>query len=387
MDVSHRDQTACMVTTPSVSMTPVVPQHSNCKRELTSGKVAVVSLRYNPAHLSHLTGFGKAFRELGYEVEYLLNPLYARFPELSVFAPVLPCQRGFSGGPYSHAVFVNVSAQNRSVATLLKQRGTRVLYVYHEPWKYSFDYLEGEGLKGWLSGALAHQVSKAMLKVSDAVILPSRYGAQIYAQGDIRHNRNAHVVPIMYDDECDGALFEGPVRKYFSYIGSICRAHGFDQYVAFMKYALARKLKLDFMIASKCPLPEYVLKDELIRGNLHRINIVCGRTLTSEEINKCYAESFCVWNLYRRSTQSGVLVKSFMFGAPVIASRTGSFIEFIRDGFNGRFASAEDLKGIASALEDIRENIAEYAAECRNTFLETFFYRANLSELERLLVH
>jgi glycosyltransferase involved in cell wall biosynthesis len=74
-----------------------------------------------------------------------------------------------------------------------------------------------------------------------------------------------------------------------------------------------------------------------------------------------------------------------MFGAPVLADRTGSFPEFIQDGFNGKFASARDYKGIASALENIRENIDQYEINCRHTFLETFFYRSNLEALSKLL--
>lgn len=353
--------------------------------ELRKDKAAVVSLRYNAAHLSYLIGLGKAFRELGYEVDYLLNPEYARFDELWAIAPVLPVNgNGLSANGHSHAVFLNPSVQNHNVASSLKRSGARILYVYHEPWKYSLEYLIGEGLR-WPRIALAHQASKVMLKVSDAVILPSEYAAQVYAEGDVRYNSNAHCIPTMYDDEGKGVVLQMAARKYFSYIGAICGAHGFDQYVAFMKRAFARGVDLRFMIASKDPLPDYVLKNSLVRDNQDRVEVVCGRALSSEEINKCYAQSFCVWNLYRRVTQSGVLVKSFMFGAPVIASRTGSFPEFVKDGLNGRFASIDDHAAIETAALDVRERLGEYTANCRKTFVETFFYRTQLPEFERLL--
>jgi len=353
---------------------------------LNKGKAAVVSLRYNAGHLSYLIGLGKAFCELGYGVDYLLSPEYARFHELSAIAPVLPVNgNGLCANGHSHAVFVNPSIQNHRVAALFKENGTRILYIYHEPWKYSLEYLIGEGPLRWVRIALAHQASKLMLKVCDAVILPSQYGAQVYAEGDIRYNSNAHCIPTMYDDEGSGVVLQTAARKYFSYIGAICYANGFDQYVAFMKHAFSRGLDLRFLVASKVPLPDYVMKDRLISDNRDKISTVCGRALTSEEINRCYAESFCVWNLYRRSTQSGVLVKSFMFGTPVIASRTGSFPEFVKDGFNGRFASIADYAAIEAAVLDIREHWDEYTANCRKTFLETFFYRTTLHEFERLL--
>jgi glycosyltransferase involved in cell wall biosynthesis len=74
-----------------------------------------------------------------------------------------------------------------------------------------------------------------------------------------------------------------------------------------------------------------------------------------------------------------------MFGTPVIASVLGSFPEFVRDGWNGRFASADDCDGILSALDDIRSRQQEYAVNCRTTFLETFHSMSRLAELESLL--
>ena len=353
--------------------------------ELTRRKAVVVSLRHNPGHYSHLVGMGKSLVDLGFEVEYLLDSPYAQVPELSAVAPVLYSSAESLKREHTHAIFVNISLQNWRVAAALKQRGARILYIYHEPWRYSLDYFVGEGLKRWLSSALAHQVSKAMLKHSDVVILPSEYALQTYAKGDVRYNCNAHSIPLMYPDEVNGSFAVPPARKYFSYIGNICGAHGFDEYLGFMRHAFARGLGLDFLIASKRPLPPDVLRDACIRNHLHRIHIACGRPLTIPEINRYYAESFCVWNLYRRSTQSGVLVKAFMFGTPVIAGRGGSFPEFVRDGFNGRFASVGDYPAIEAAALDIRERLHEYSANCRKTFLETFYYRASLRKLERLL--
>ena len=138
-----------------------------------------------------------------------------------------------------------------------------------------------------------------------------------------------------------------------------------------------------FLIASRLPLPGTLLNDPTLRKNLDRIEIRCGRPLGNDEINRCYLESFCVWNIYRRSTQSGVLPKAFMFGTPVIASRVGAFPEWVEEGVNGRFAEARDCEGILAALEDIRNNIEGYATRCRQTFIEKFFYRSNLAAIQR----
>ena len=348
-------------------------------------RVALISLRFKPGFVSHLVAFGKACRELGREPDFVVDLGYTGVPELAAVAPVLTYQGPRIRNSYTHALFTNVSLENLQSASYLKSGGTKILYLYHEPRESSLSFFRTEGILDGLRGAIAHHLSAPMLRLADAVILPSRYGADVYGRGDIRYNPNAYYVPLLFDDETGGRIREEPgQRRYFSYIGAVCQAHGFDQYIAFMRESLARKSNLRFLIASRLPLPPHLLKDSVIRRNLERIEIRCGRPLRSAEINKCYMNSFCVWNLYRRTTQSGVLPKAFMFGTPVLASRLGSFPEFVKDKLNGRFAFAEDTKGIEMALQDIFENISDYAVNCRETFLRTFFYRTNLPELETL---
>lgn len=362
------------------------PFDRRIKSPVMKNKVALISLRFKPAFVSHLAAFGKACQELGFEVEFVVDAAYAHFPDLAAIAPIAVYSDSIRENLYTHAVFANVSLQNRRLACELKSGGTKILYLYHEPSGSWSDFFRTEGIRGGVTGALAHRVSVSMLRLADAVILPSRYGADVYGRRDIRHNPNAFYIPLLFDDETLGQSREEPcLRRYFSYIGTICEAHSFDEYVAFMRWSLARKSDLKFLIASRLPLPGYILKDEIVRRNLDRVEIRCGQPLHNEQINRCYAESFCVWNVYRRSTQSGVLPKAFMFGTPVMASRTGSFPEYVRDGFNGKFVSPEDADQIQAALDQIFGNIAEYSVNCRKSFLETFFYRANLVELEQLL--
>jgi glycosyltransferase involved in cell wall biosynthesis len=386
VDLSDCDYVTCMVSSTNPLGFRTAREYTDCRREPTRGRIALVSLRFKPAFVSHLAAFGKACQELGFEVEFVVDPEYARSPDLAAIARVTVYSDSMADNSYTHAVFANVSTANRDFARGLKPCGAKILYVYHEPWGSSLDFFRGEGIRGGVTGALAHRVSVQMLKLADAVILPSKYAARVYGQGDIRYNPNAFYLPLLFDDEADGMrLKETGRRQYFSYIGTICQAHGFAEYVDFMRESLVRKWNLNFMIASRVRLPAYVLMDNVISRNLDKVEILCGRPLQNGEINRCYSESFCVWNMYRRSTQSGVLPKAFMFGAPVLANRIGSFPEFIQDGFNGKFASARDHKAVLSALESIRENIGHYTVNCRKTFLETFFYRANLPELARLL--
>lgn len=349
-------------------------------------KVALVSLRFNPAFIQHLIAYAKAMRELGHEPEFLLNSAYRTFPELDDVAPVKNVGADLNALAYRHAVFLNPSVENEDLAKTFKRNDARILYIFHEPWQMCFDYLWSEGFVATLKAIMAHHVTVPALRLADTVLLPSQYGLREYKKSDVKYNGNCIELPLLFDDESTEAMQKSLERKrYFGFIGSLCRSHGFDQYLSFVRFALRHNSKISFLIASRNPIPGRFLSDPLFSRNGDRLEILCGQPLTNNEINRCYAKSFCVWNLYRRSTQSGVLPKAFMFGSSVIAGRIGSFPEFIQDGVNGRFADAQDHENIWRALEDIRSNLDAYATNSRKTFLKIFYYRSHLAELGRLL--
>jgi glycosyltransferase involved in cell wall biosynthesis len=108
--------------------------------------------------------------------------------------------------------------------------------------------------------------------------------------------------------------------------------------------------------------------------------------MTLREINQHYLESFCVWNAYELSTQSGVLPHAFMAGSPVLAARIGSFPEFVREGLNGEYIDASaGPSEVLRCVERMRDRIGIYVDGCRKTFLETFYYRSHKDEFSALL--
>jgi glycosyltransferase involved in cell wall biosynthesis len=349
-------------------------------------KVALISLRFSPAFIQHLIAYAKAMKELGHDPEFLLDRGYRDFPELEVVACLREADADTLAVAWEYAVFLNPSPENGNLANALKRKGTKILYVYHEPWQMSFDFIWSQGLIGTLKLIMAHHVTVPALTLADTVILPSRNALRVYQKSDARYNRNSIYFPLIYDDEENAAI---PTmleqKRYFGYIGNLCRSHGFDHYLSFVRFAFQRNLNISFLIASRNRFPSRVMNDPLFSRNSAKIEILCGKPLGNADINLCYAKSICVWNLYRTSTQSGVLPKAFMFGTPVIASKIGSFPEFIQEGVNGRFASARDHEGTWTAFEEIRSNLGMYAANSRKTFLETFYYRPHLGELGRLL--
>ena len=104
--------------------------------------------------------------------------------------------------------------------------------------------------------------------------------------------------------------------------------------------------------------------------------------MTDEEINHWYASSYVVWNAYSRTTQSGVLAKSFMFGTPAVVM-SKNLCEVASNGVEVIAVNDnKDKKQIEDAVTEIIRNFTSYSKVCRERFLSTFFYR-NYNELLR----
>jgi glycosyltransferase involved in cell wall biosynthesis len=344
-------------------------------------KVCVASLFFNPSFVSQLAGFGRAFSEAESDVGFVLHPGYESFGDLGNIAPV-----SYYGhvaeetlDTFTHVIIYNAAIPNPLFALKMKRRGCKVAYVYHEP-SVPIRKVWGKLTVGNIARLSVSRIfSRLTLYSSDLIVLPSREAWNSYQVCESRYNGNMLEMPLIFEDGYQG-LSPQP-RTKFSYIGTISHAHAFDQFLAFMRYALHENLGIEFLIASRHDVPDGAIPEEH-RG---RVVLRCGRPLTSTEINECYAQSLCVWNLYRHSTQSGVMANAFMCGAPVIASRTGSFLGFVRDGYNGKFANASNYTEVAEAFREIAGAADRYSENSRRTFETTFYYRSQLPKIEQIL--
>jgi glycosyltransferase involved in cell wall biosynthesis len=351
-----------------------------------SRTILLLSLRANPAFVQHLAAYAKGVSELGYSPAFLLDPAYKAYSNLEEIGPCLDSLDSALAAHPSHAIFLNPAMANVQAARRLKKAGARILYLYHEPWQMSRQYLQGEGFGASCRATLAHRFTIPLLRIADQVIVPSQFALSVYQASDVRFNPRVAYLPLLYDDDGPSDVLPLlPQKKYFSYIGKPCRAHAFDQFLQTMRTAFQRELDVTFLIASRFPLPDGLFDDETFAKNRDRIEVRCGRLLTNQQINACYEQSICVWNIYRRSTQSGVLPKALMFGTPLLGSNTGSFPEFLADSLSGQILPGDDPQGILEAFQQFQDRLASYAEGCRRKFLSTFYYRTRLKDLARLL--
>ncbi len=341
--------------------------------------VLIISLNFHPGHVSHMVASYLQFEELGYESKFLVN---------EGFVPYLP--KGSRIGLYGKdrvegadvAVFLFPSHKNIFLIRKLKQQGAKIIYIFHEPLApmkvyrkagFSYKYLA----KLWV----INRISSLTVKWSDVVLLPSKKAVEYYNANPLYKNDNAHYLPLLYDDE--RTIEQAQLRReFFGYIGTVAADHSFNEYLQFVEWAISnnRLPLLKFLIATKS---EFEVPRAL--ANSPRVMIQKGRPLGDDEINNFYASTFVVWNAYARTTQSGVLAKSFMFGTPAIVLRK-NLSEFTEDG--KEVVAIDDntsFEQIEEAVVRIMESFTDFSNAARKRFENSFYYK-KYNELTKSLI-
>jgi len=354
-------------------------------------RAAVVSLHFSPAHASHMIALARLLGELGFTVTFILDEKYLPFAGFEAAGEAVNARTLADpprAGQFDLAVFCNSAFGNRCLAHQLRAGGASVLYIFHEP--ESIANLRQEGWRQIVRFPFSTLCSIAMLRVSSAVIVPSACARGLYEKHFLRYNPNVHVMPLLFEDEIGPARLQQMRggKRFFGYVGTACKSHGFDAFVALARYAISSGSSIPFVIATRTDLTRLLRADnELSRyAREGRIEIHHGRVMSNGEIDEHSLQCFCVWNVYRRSTQSGVLPRALMAGTPVLASRTGSFPEYVREGVTGEFVDPVDSPAaILPVAEKMLAGISRYIDPCRESCLETFHYQANGNRLAAIL--
>ena len=345
-------------------------------------KVLVISLNFNPGHVSHMIASYKQCEELNYDAAYYVNHQFVKFlpPNSSVICAGQEFPPNFMH--IDIAIFLFPSLNNLSLMWKLKRNGTKIVYVFHEPLTsmnvyrkagFSFLYL--------LKLQLIDCISALAVKLSNLILLPSYKAIDYYKSNSRYKNSNYHYLPLMYDDEAVDDIMSYS-REYFSYIGTVAADHSFNEFLEFVSWAIKEnKLPgLKFLIATKS---EFAVPELLSSSS--RVVIYKGKPMTNNEINSHYASTYVIWNAYERTTQSGVLAKSFMFGTPAIMLYK-NLNEFANDGEEVLAINDNTNKlEILSAINSIIDNFSFYSKKCRERFLTSFYYKNFNETFEKII--
>ncbi len=336
----------------------------------------IVSLNFNPGHVSHLVASYCQFQDLGYRSSLYLNPEFKDYiPDGYNFIPSV------EKPPLCDvAIFLFPSLNNLSLIRKLRKSGTRILYIFHEPLAPLMNYRKaGFSWKYLAKLWVIDHISALTVKWSDAILLPSHKAEQYYRENSLYKNDNATYVPLMYTDE---NVSSSRPREFISYIGTVAADHSFNEFLSFAEKAITENWfpGYKFLVATKS---EFDIPPALDGSPLFKVQK--GRPLTDHEINNFYSSTAVVWNAYARTTQSGVLAKSFMFGTPAIVLEQ-NINEYMEVGKTVMSVSDNtDTRQLHSAVKNILEHFEYYSGNCREFFMNTFHYR-NYNDLLREII-
>ncbi|MDO4286709.1 MAG: glycosyltransferase [Eubacteriales bacterium] len=347
-------------------------------------RVAIVSLNFSPGHIAHLRAYQKLYQEIADEVTMFLHPDYESMMEH--IADVCYTQDPDEVMKYNpHLVFTyNIAMQNIRLAKRCKRKRTPFYYVLHEPFGGFRNLFKEKGEIVKTIGALL--VNICITGNSAKVLLASDVGRDNYEKYMKWCNKNYDVFPLIFCDEFD--TVRTIKRKYIAFIGGFLEAHACKEFLSFMEYALDKDDDINFLIATKLNIDNY-LKSEKIQKALEdgRLKVQSGRPMTTEEINIFYRESLCVWNAYNRSTQSGVMPNALMQGTPLLVNKNGAAKGIIEDKINGYYVKTpHNNEEIMEACQYIREHIEDMEKACRDVFLKEYCYEGHIELAKKVIL-
>lgn len=351
---------------------------------MKTDKIAlVVSLKFRAAHISHLVASYKQLSDLGYKPLCYIHPdAIAYLPEGVEYVTSLDNIPRVSLAIFWFPALTNVAAMLK----LRVLRGAKILYVFHEPIESFGSYLASGNSRWWtIKFFMKYYVALSFLSISNRVILPSNKAVSLYQRGLSRFANPCYsYLPLLYDDERN-ADHKNTRRKYISYIGGISKDHAFDEFVDFIyaAYNANEFSEVKFLIASwrKAELTPKIR--EMINAGV--LDVHDGRPMTNDEINDFYAQTFVIWNAYNRSTQSGVLAKSFMFGTPALVMHK-NLSEFIEDCREVKAVNSNtDYKELASGIHSIISDFRHYSVNARDNFERNYLYSTHNNEMAAII--
>jgi hypothetical protein len=350
-------------------------------------KAIVVSLNFNPGHFSHLIANYKLFADLNYKPYLFINNSFTKMDVDDKYEKVYNLE-GFSKSDIKVAVFWFPSLNN--IWQIIKLKfffRSKIVSVFHEPFdSFKNYYKSGFGFIKVFKIFLINLLNILQLFLSDDVILPSNSSFFLYNKKYKWINGNVTLIPLLFDDESDG-LIKVEDKIYISYIGTVAADHAYDKFVSFAKTAMENNWfsNYTFLIATGSLMTE-TEKNQLKKFvDSGKMMIVEGSPMSNNKINGFYEKSAVVWNAYNRSMQSGVLPKAFMFGTPVVLLKKNAN-EFVDNKINSVFLeNNDDVYMIKAAINIIVNKQVEFKDNCRDKFLNTFYYKNKVETFKNLI--
>lgn len=342
-------------------------------------KAYISSRRFHPGHFSHMHANYLMLIDLGMSPSLYVNAGFNRMAidlkKINYFSQLI-VDKNFK---YLIVWFPSIQSLFDMLFVRLFRKNTTIIYFFHEPYDSFFSYLNsGFGLLKTIKISLVSLFNLLLVAFSNKVVLPSDAALQKYNEGYSWLNKPHIRIPLLFNDELINHVNDFHKRPFISYVGTVADDHAFDEFVSFVSKAVEENLfpGLHFLIATRSDMPSWALEKLSNAISTERLIIHSGRPLTNDEINEYYHSSVVVWNAYRRSMQSGVMPKAFMFGTPVLVSEFNQS-EFFVNHDNGELITQYNYEITVSAISRIIANFAHYSECSREAFLKQYFYKTH----------
>lgn len=344
-------------------------------------RVAVCSLRFAVGHVGHLRAYRDLFKSINCEVRLFLAVEYSKYIEEGDIVSYNSNSDIIDWNP-DLVISYNIATENIKLASICKTKGIPFFYVLHEPLD-SLNNLIQQG-KRMPRRLMANIINYISAKKAYKVILVSRNGEKKYERYMKKCNKNYDVFPLIFCDDYDKE--KSIERRYFSFIGGFTEMRACSSFLEFIEYSISKKNGISFVIATRSSIKNKLEKDVFQYAIQNGILTVHeGRDMSSEEVEKYYRESICVWNAYNDSTQSSVLTNALAQGTPVIVTPREETYRVITNNVEGVFVSSpREFEEVSAAFSYIKDNISTMENNAYNSFLRNYYYGSFYSLAEQV---
>lgn len=218
------------------------------------------------------------------------------------------------------------------------------IYTIHDLENHS-----GERAKNFL----ARDFNNRILKLGNQVVLQNKTDFELVKTNYPKRKKHFHFIPFGALEIYKSYKTNGieAVNSDAIFFGRISQYKGIEYFVDAVKKLKLEKPDIKAVIAGNGNF--YFDISEIEKDSaFHIIN----RYIENDELVALIEKSKMVVCPYVDATQSGVAMTAFVFNKPVIASKTGGFVDVIKEGRNGYLVPVKDSESIYQKMKELLEH-------------------------------
>lgn len=349
-------------------------------------KLLIGSLQYSPIFKSGCVALGRQCEMAGHDVKYMFSSGYHWMLDENTRTKTTLIGRSSS---WSSAFIDGLNASNRVrirklitewrpdyvyldnvhpflnryVAATTKKIGSSFIQHIHEP--YTEDKSAYE---------LSHRIILHLFEILQRRLLDDTDVAVVSSLGarDTLKKRYPHfggkivLVPLIYED--NGKCSETKAMKeYITFVGPPVASKWPERLLELVEYTEKNSLEYMFLLISRKKI-----SDSRFFGH-SRLRVFSQEFISDEEIGGLMSQSIMTLAPYKTARQSAVVVTSYMYGVPLLATNIPGLKEDIEHLKTGYLVDTDaPMNEWIAGIEFIRSNNQALSATCRSRFVSRF---------------